>query len=40
MIGIEKLSVFALLDGNEIEVGELILSKGKIYFRLDFNNWF
>ena len=33
MIGIEKISVSILLEGNQIEVGELVLSNGKIYFK-------
>lgn len=33
MIGTENLFVSLLLEGNEIEVGELVLSNGKIYFR-------
>ncbi len=33
MIGIKKISVSILLEGNQIEVGELVLSNGKIYFK-------
>jgi serine/threonine-protein kinase HipA len=33
MIGIDKLFVSILLEGNEIDVGELVLSNGKIYFK-------
>ncbi len=33
MIGINKLSVLLLLEGQEIEVGELVLSNRKIYFK-------
>ncbi len=33
MIGIEKISVSILLEGNKSEVGELVLSNGKIYFK-------
>ena len=33
MIGIEKISVSILLEGNKIEVGELVLSNDKIYFK-------
>ena len=33
MAGINKLSVSLLLEGNNIEVGELVVSNQKIYFR-------
>lgn len=33
MIGINKLSVILLLEGQETEVGELVLSDRKIYFK-------
>jgi serine/threonine-protein kinase HipA len=33
MIGINKLSVLLLLEGQETEVGELVLSERKIYFK-------
>lgn len=37
MIGIEKIFVSSLLGGNKSEVGELVLSKGKIYFKYNRN---
>lgn len=33
MAGTEKLFVSIILEGNEMDVGELVLSKGKIYFK-------
>ena len=33
MIGVDKLSVALFLEGQEIEVGELVLSNRQIYFK-------
>ena len=35
MAGIKKLFVSLLFDGNNLEVGELVLSDQKIYFKND-----
>ena len=35
MIETKKITVSLLLEGNKTEVGELVLSGGKIYFRYD-----
>jgi len=35
MIGTKRITVYLLLEGSRFEVGELVLSNGRIYFRYD-----
>jgi serine/threonine-protein kinase HipA len=37
MVGVEKIFVSLFLEGQELEVGELVLSEQKIYFRYHSN---